>query len=176
MGSNHLVADCDQPPICGTCGKEHRTADCTEDEQERYWFTNCKSHGHASWDCTCPKFIENSRRLEQLNPESTYIYFPTDEPWTWEQLENPIANGWTNNVTEMRNSQIWTLTVQAIHAGESGNDRRTPMKDENTSPRHIPIDTSMTKQPPLQDRNLTEAPDMNPQKPCGKTAQEGKEE
>ena len=102
MGSGHLAAECDQPMTCGTCSKEHRTTDCSEDEQVKFWCANCKSHGHTSWDRTCPKFIENSRRLEQLNPEGMYIYFPTEEPWTWEQSGNPLANEWANNDTVTR--------------------------------------------------------------------------
>ena len=56
-----------------------------------------KTHSHASWDRMCPKFIEASKRLEYLNPESMYIYFPSDEPWTWEQLRNTVMNGTSAN-------------------------------------------------------------------------------
>jgi len=31
-------------------------------------------------------FLEASRRLEGTDPESTYRFFPTWEPWMWEQL------------------------------------------------------------------------------------------
>src|SRR5882724_6429399 len=93
MGSNHLAVECDQTAVCGTCGQEHQTIECTESDQRKYWCTNCNSHGHASWDCTCPKFIEHSKRLEQLNPESMYTYFTTNEPWTWEQTRIPDARG-----------------------------------------------------------------------------------
>jgi len=72
-----------------------------------------------SWDQTCPKFIESSRRLEQLNPESTCIYFPTDEPWTWEQTKNPEANRWVTKDTEMRDIRIWASTGQVNYQRET---------------------------------------------------------
>src|SRR5882724_6299669 len=100
MASNHLAAECDQNTICGTCGKEHRTAECSECDQKKYWCVNCNLHGHASWDRTCPKFLDRSKRLEQLNPESMYTYFPTNEPWTWEQTRNPEAKGQATNDSE----------------------------------------------------------------------------
>jgi len=134
MGSNHLAVECDQPSICGTCGKEHQTADCTKGKQDRYWCVNCKSHIHAPWDHTCPKFIKSSRRLKQLNPESTYIYYPTDKPWTWEQSRNPASNRWANNDTEMRNTRIWAPTGQEIYQGKSRNDRRTPNERQGYLP------------------------------------------
>ena len=60
-------------------------AECSEDNQSRYSCANCKMVGHASWDRTCPSFIEVSRRLELWDLENSYRYFPSDEPWTWEQ-------------------------------------------------------------------------------------------
>jgi len=41
--------------------------------------------GHASWDQLCPKFIEECKRAEKMDPEHSYKYFPAQEPWTWEQ-------------------------------------------------------------------------------------------
>ena len=50
MGANHLAAECDKPTACGTCGKEHRTAECSEEDQTKFWCANCKTHRHAPWD------------------------------------------------------------------------------------------------------------------------------
>jgi len=44
----------------------------------------------------CPKFMDASKRVEWANPENTYKYFPTEEPWTWEQRypsEGPAEHG-----------------------------------------------------------------------------------
>src|SRR5882724_11667908 len=63
-----------------------------------------------------------------------YIYFPTEEPWTWEQLGNPLANEWANNNTVMRHHQTWTPIGQTTHTGEPGNNRRLP----NDRCEHLP--------------------------------------
>src|SRR5882724_8046238 len=63
LGTTHLAAACNKPTICGTCGKEHCTTEFTKGDQERHWCINCKTHGYASWDPMCLKFIEVSQRL-----------------------------------------------------------------------------------------------------------------
>ena len=42
---------------------------------------------HASWDRTCLKFIRASKRIERGDLESTYKFFPDENPWTWEQQD-----------------------------------------------------------------------------------------
>ena len=32
----------------------------------------------------CPKFVEACKRLKVRDPERSYKFFLTDEPWTWE--------------------------------------------------------------------------------------------
>jgi hypothetical protein len=81
----HMAAECDGMSTCGTCAKEHRTAECGETNPDRYKCVNCDATGHASWDRTCPKFLAASERIEKSDPESTYKYFPDENPWTWEQ-------------------------------------------------------------------------------------------
>ena len=41
--------------------------------------------GHASWDQLFPKFIEECKRAERMDPVCSYRFFPAQEPWTWEQ-------------------------------------------------------------------------------------------
>jgi len=41
--------------------------------------------GHVAWDCLCPKFIEECRKVERADPKHTYRYLPCQESWTWEQ-------------------------------------------------------------------------------------------
>jgi len=128
LGSPHLAAACGKPTVCRTCGKEHWIAKCTEDDQVKHWCTNCKMLSHTSWDHTSPKFTEESKRLKYLNPESTYIYFPTDEPWTWEQSRNTVTNGTGFNDPDLRNTQHMELTDQTGHLNEVRNARRTPIR------------------------------------------------
>jgi len=35
--------------------------------------------GLASWDCLCPRFLEECSRIESLDPEHMYKYFPNQE-------------------------------------------------------------------------------------------------
>ena len=99
LGTNHLAAACGSHNICGTCGKEHWTADCTEADCDKFWCASCKVDSHASWDRLCPTFIEVRKRAECADPEHTYRFFPGQEPWTWEQIiPNHGGNmgGWHN--------------------------------------------------------------------------------
>ena len=85
IGANHFMAGCSSQNVCGSCGKEHRTAECTEGNHGSFYCTNCKTTDHALWDCMCPKFVEACKRLEDRDPERSYKFFPTNEPWMWEQ-------------------------------------------------------------------------------------------
>src|SRR5882672_5613610 len=64
LNANHLAAACGHPNTCGMCGKEHRTSECTEEDSDKYWCTNCKVLGHASWDRLFPGFVQASKHLE----------------------------------------------------------------------------------------------------------------
>ncbi|ETW81099.1 hypothetical protein HETIRDRAFT_27883, partial [Heterobasidion irregulare TC 32-1] len=83
----HFAAQCHQEgESCGTCGKNHATKDCREQNPDHFWCVNCKVGGHASWDRMCPRFREEAERLKRRDPESTYRFFPIDTAqWTWEQ-------------------------------------------------------------------------------------------
>ena len=88
LGARHMAAECKDVEICGTCGKNHRTAHCDETDPTKFKCANCNTLGHASWDHTCPKFLAACNRLEKNNSESKYKYFPDNNPWTWEQCIN----------------------------------------------------------------------------------------
>ncbi|ETW79472.1 hypothetical protein HETIRDRAFT_27855, partial [Heterobasidion irregulare TC 32-1] len=83
----HFTVQCHQEgESCGTCGKNHATKDCREQNPDHFWCVNCKVGGHASWDRMCPRFREEAERLKRRDPESTYRFFPIDTAqWTWEQ-------------------------------------------------------------------------------------------
>ena len=132
-GANHLTAECNKPTACRTCGKEHRTAECSEEDKTKFWCTNCKTHGHTSWDQMCPRFMETSRRLARLNPESMYIYFPSDEMWTWEQMRAPDTNKWEINNIDLTNFPNRESTRQERHLDNERNMRREP---EYSNKRH----------------------------------------
>src|SRR5882672_12307634 len=75
LNTSHFAAGCRGQETCGMCGEEHCTAECMEDNQERYSCANCKVMGHASWDHTCPKFMQVARKVEERDLESMYKFF-----------------------------------------------------------------------------------------------------
>jgi len=94
LNANHLAARCTCRETCGTCRDEHRTAECTKTNHDRFWCANCNTSGHASWDCLCPRFLEECSRIESLDPEHMYKYFPNQEVWMWEQVAMKVVRGW----------------------------------------------------------------------------------
>ncbi|PPR04736.1 hypothetical protein CVT24_011848 [Panaeolus cyanescens] len=76
----HLAKDCPNAEACGTCGAGHPTKGCRK--LNTPWCVSCKSNNHSSWDRACPVFIAESRKLVKNN-KNDYMYFPTEEPWTW---------------------------------------------------------------------------------------------
>ena len=77
----HMAYQCiNAKEACGSCGEEHKTANCTN-PQKRYC-VSCKDTTHASWDRNCPEFIKRCESLNEKYPENNLPYFPTDEDWT----------------------------------------------------------------------------------------------
>ena len=91
-----MAADCKAAVTCGMCAGNHRTDKCEKTDPGSYRCVNCNEAGHASWDRMCPRFMDASKRAKQADPENTYKYFPTEEPWTWEQRyssKEPAVHG-----------------------------------------------------------------------------------
>lgn len=90
---NHVASSCPAPnDICGTCGNNHRTANCTDNN--KLHCTPCGKDGHASWDRSCPTFVQKCKDLDTNNIENRMPYYPTDEPWThaFTPPANPTPN------------------------------------------------------------------------------------
>ncbi|OSX55843.1 hypothetical protein POSPLADRAFT_1084323, partial [Postia placenta MAD-698-R-SB12] len=84
IGSNHLAAECpNERDTCGTCGKEHRTADCMVQSREDRFCVNCEMAGHGAWDRACPTFRAKYANFARNRPEDEYRYYPTSDPRTW---------------------------------------------------------------------------------------------
>ena len=76
----HFVAECHaKDDTCGTSGENHVTKECT-DNGKRYCVA-CKATDHVSWDRSCPEFRRKSAHFDELHPENTLTYFPTEESW-----------------------------------------------------------------------------------------------
>jgi hypothetical protein len=77
----HYASECTaQKDICGTCGGEHRTNNCT-DHNKRHCVA-CKADTHASWDRNCPEFKKRCNMFDESHPENALKFFPTQEEWT----------------------------------------------------------------------------------------------
>ena len=114
---------------------------------------NCKKIGHTSWDQSCPKFTEESKRLKHLNPESMYIYFPTDELWTWEQLRNLT----TSEMGTMTPTQETHDTQNQQHRQETRTNieltEEHPSEDKAVTCRQTPKHSPTHLSPPYQVKN-----------------------
>jgi hypothetical protein len=87
----HMAADCPQEQdTCGSCGEAHRTSECPIDNPEDYACANCKTKGHAAWSRQCPIFVQKWDNFKRRNDEAKYIYYPTEDPLTWESVANHI--------------------------------------------------------------------------------------
>ncbi|KAG2054170.1 hypothetical protein BDR06DRAFT_884870 [Suillus hirtellus] len=93
---NHVAAECPQEQnTCGTCGELHRTQTCEVTDSALHACANCKEKGHAAWSRDCPIFNRKWETFKRKNDEAKYIYYPTDDPLTWETI--PDANtDWSN--------------------------------------------------------------------------------
>ena len=76
--ANKCLAEKD---VCGNCGEDHRTKDCTD--KERRYCVSCRNDSHVSWDKECPEFKRRVDRMDKGHPENALTYFPTDEDWTF---------------------------------------------------------------------------------------------
>ncbi|PIL37605.1 transcription factor [Ganoderma sinense ZZ0214-1] len=89
--AGHLARDCpQQQDACGTCGRAHRTSECTRQEPRDFKCSACNKHGHATWSRDCPAFIDRMRRADARHPENRLRFFPTADPDSWvPQLDEP---------------------------------------------------------------------------------------
>ncbi|KIK34520.1 hypothetical protein CY34DRAFT_17663 [Suillus luteus UH-Slu-Lm8-n1] len=83
----HMAAECTQEhDTCGTCGEQHRTTSCSVNDPSDYYCANCKTKGHAAWSRECSIFKQKWDNNKKRNDDAKYIYFPTDDPLTWETV------------------------------------------------------------------------------------------
>ena len=84
----HIARNCKAThDTCGTCGGQHRTANCTA--YRTVYCVVCRSHNHASWGRTCPEFKKRCTTLNDNFPENNMPYFPSDASWT--QVTKPVS-------------------------------------------------------------------------------------
>lgn len=139
IGSNHLAATCpNERDVCGTCGKDHRTADCVVQLREDRYCVNCKTPGHGAWDRSCPTFREKYAAFARNRPEDEYRYYPTSDPRTWETHANPSSDeqeqGYTSADEPEHQPDNTPLRHQRKPPAQSRADAR-PQDDERPASR-----------------------------------------
>jgi hypothetical protein len=89
MDTNHIAAECKSiHDVCARCGGLHKTMACEAQDQSKFRCSNCKGEGHGAADRRCPYFIDKLTRIQKLNPEHKYRFFPTSDPQTWETKDS----------------------------------------------------------------------------------------
>ncbi|KAF8811065.1 hypothetical protein BYT27DRAFT_7221740 [Phlegmacium glaucopus] len=92
QGWNHVASDCVKTTdTCGTCGKGHRTSECTV--SSAHHCISCSVNNHPSWARNCPTFLRKCKEFNLKHPENGLPFYPSQEPWTW-ALEPPRQEKW----------------------------------------------------------------------------------
>jgi hypothetical protein len=166
----HMAKNCQATQdSCGTCGKEHRTSECTGNSNQDHWCTNCRSNNHASWSRECPTFGKQCQLLDDRYPENTMPYFPTSEPWTQVMLPPKAAPYQRQSTAD--HSQSRTLrqtTLNSLPRQYPANDHPPPRTSPH-QPRPQPINRTQFRpltqtqhrQTSVDRTRLTTAPSPN---------------
>src|ERR1019366_4696620 len=65
----HYAADCSESKdTCGTCGGEHRTNACTENNRKHC--VSCNASTHTSWDRDCPEAERRRTWYDEKHPDN----------------------------------------------------------------------------------------------------------
>lgn len=99
MTGNHVAAACKaEHDTCARCAQHHRTSDCDMGNEGAWRCANCEGDtaaGHGAADRQCPHFLTLLTRLHARLPETKYKFFPTDDPHSWELVDQ--ADTYTND-------------------------------------------------------------------------------
>jgi hypothetical protein len=93
INAHHVAASCREiTDMCDTCSGAHPLRDCQlkDDDPDKHYCVNCKTHSHAACNCLCPTYIQHCNKLNAHMPENLYKFFPTNNPNTWKLL-HPFA-------------------------------------------------------------------------------------
>ena len=90
----HQAKDCKaKNNVCSRCSQDHRTSECTVNEQSSFQCPNCHQQGHKAADPNCPVYTQQIKDLRRRFPADNYVLFPTDRPDTWTRHEVTEHNG-----------------------------------------------------------------------------------
>ena len=89
LNCKHVARTCTSPhDICARCSGQHRTTECANKSSENLRCANCRGP-HAASDRSCEVFQEQLKRMREQQPDSAYVFYPTNEPWTWAKEQEP---------------------------------------------------------------------------------------
>jgi gas vesicle protein len=130
----HVAAECPQEhDTCGTCSGQHRTASCTVTDQNQHRCKNCNMEGHAAWSRVCPTFISKWESYKNRNEDAKYRFFLTDDPLTWETLNDP-AQPHEEDMQYRQQAQSRPQhfpSVNRANEGQENSNRRQPPQERN---------------------------------------------
>ena len=117
----HYVADCKaETDKCARCSGKHRTTQCTATDPGTPECANCTDNpkGHGAADRTCPTYLKEKCKLHERIPENKYKYFPTNDPRTWQLLNQP-ENYANDQEFAWQQGANWATTARNTQADEA---------------------------------------------------------
>ena len=91
---DHKAAECRLiHEVCGQCGDQHRTSECSETDRSRFSCSNCKAAsnnrhaGHGAVNRRCPIFLSRIEKMNKTRSNNAYKFYCMADPKTWETHE-----------------------------------------------------------------------------------------
>jgi len=125
VGTTHLAAECKAThDVCGRCSEDHWTSKCPVTDPSLFKCHNCKESTwpHTTADRKCPTFVAEVQKLHARTPGAKYRYFVTNDPGTWELINNTERDDLYNNIQDAmwQNGDNWRGGWTAARPGNAG--------------------------------------------------------
>jgi hypothetical protein len=90
--NDHIAVTCPNNTACAKCSEHHTSSTCDKHDPQDFACINCKIKGHTVYDRDCPVYKREQWKVKwgRRGEGSTYKYYPTDDPTTWEQRRPSI--------------------------------------------------------------------------------------
>ena len=117
----HYVADCKvEIDRCAHCSGKHQTMQCIATDATEIECVNCTDNtkGHGATDRNCPTYLKEKSKLHKCIPENKYRFFPTNNPCTWQLLNQPESYTNDQECTWQQGAD-WAATARNAQADEA---------------------------------------------------------
>ena len=135
----HKANDCKAiTDACARCTGQHRTSECQVQSSSDFQCAICRNPGHRAASIECPTYQEKLTRLKNQTPEHRYLFYPTNQPWTWvKQDDKPLL--FETALALQQKTNTWGGKVTNYHynprnAPHTGNKPTTMTVTQNTQP------------------------------------------